>query len=166
MSKPGDKIKEFIDRTLDCRDCGRALEIPEKGICCTDCGKNFRWNDELKQDFDQLIESHKENVELKERVEELEKENNCYKQDIKNLINERDRMIKQRDDAYASLEKENQQLKKYAEIGKAFVYSMNQQEFTFGIGTKDSKPMVRILDGNIYRFVSLVEWYRKEVNNV
>jgi len=66
MSKQlGDKIKEFIDRTLDCRDCGRALEIPEKGICCTDCGKNFRWNDELKQDFDQLIEKAA-------RVDELE----------------------------------------------------------------------------------------------
>lgn len=60
----GDKIKEFINKHLDCEDCQRAVEIPSKGICCDRCEHEYRMSDELKKELDELIESNNRLKEL------------------------------------------------------------------------------------------------------
>ena len=62
----GDKIKEFINKHLECEDCQRVMEVPTKGICCDRCGHEYRMSDEIKEELDQLIASHN-------RVKDLEK---------------------------------------------------------------------------------------------
>jgi len=141
----GDKIKEFIDRMLDCQDCGRASEIPEKGICCTDCGNNIRWNDELKTDYDELIKASEERDTLKARVDELEE------------------IIENSEEEYSDMDADAQHwmeqyhsIKQDALLGKAL-----KKAFEYNFEVYKSQGCI-VVETNTHD-IELLDWYQQQL---
>jgi|GEM_PF-4459064 len=133
---------------------------------------------EAKQELDQLIESHKENVKLKERVEELEK----HSRELENAIQDMAFDIYRKSDNLKEFNEELDEMEnvaelvscyvdfaqfkqcesdEYAELGEAFEWAIKTSFDFVWNGDMDEDYPVDEED-----LKALMKAYRKELQNV